>query len=125
MVGTVTRGEDEEVLGISRVEVELEFLPLLGELLGGGQYRSRHLKWRVEVLAGEGVGGLFARLAGEHEGFARLIFDAERQCLREAIVVVLNDHLLDSTSGLDTSLADGDRLLIVPVLVGGTSQTIF
>lgn len=107
------------------MQVELEFLPLLSELLGGGQYRSRHLKWRVEVLAGEGVGSLFARLAKEHEGFARLIFDAERRCLRDAIAVALNDHLLDPTSGLDTSLADGDRLLVVPVLAGGTSQTIF
>ena len=101
------------------MRVELEVFPWLGEQLGGQEYRSRHLRWQVDALAGETVGALFARLAATHDPFRRLVFDPETQQLGPQVVVVLNDRLLDLAGGLQARLADGDQLAIVPALVGG------
>jgi len=101
------------------VRVELEVFPWLGEQLGGPAYRSRHLKWQVDVPEGETVGDLFARLAATRDPFRRLIFDPETQLLGAQVVVVLNDRLLDLSGGLHARLTDGDQLAIVPALAGG------
>ncbi len=76
---------------------------------------------REEVVApGATARDLFDKLSGQYQGFADLVFDQNSQELSGLVSAVLNDRLLDVQGGLDATLADGDTLLLLAALSGGS-----
>jgi len=68
---------------------------------------------------GATVGGIIRKLAGEHQAFGDIVFDANTQELSGYVAIVLNDMLLESLNGLDTTVKDGDVIKLFPVIAGG------
>ncbi|MBI4311363.1 MAG: MoaD/ThiS family protein [Chloroflexi bacterium] len=98
--------------------VRLEVLPWLTRTFGAtGPGR---LVREEEVAPGATVRDLFERLAGQHQGFAELVFDQNSRELSGLVCAILNDTLLDIQGGLDVAFADGDTILIVPAFSGGS-----
>ncbi|MEV8378131.1 ubiquitin-like small modifier protein 1 [Kribbella sp. NPDC056861] len=75
---------------------------------------------RVEVeVAGEvTVGKVFAALEVEHPALRRRLTDDQGALRRHVNVFLGNDNVRD-LKALDTPLADGDELLILPSVAGG------
>ena len=77
---------------------------------------------RSEVTAsGATVAEVIGALAAEAPALrAQLLSDDGR--LRSFVNLYLNGEDVRSRSGLDTTLADGDELTIVPAIAGGAGQ---
>ncbi|WP_049982215.1 ubiquitin-like small modifier protein 1 [Halorubrum sp. BV1] len=92
------------------MEIELRFFATFREAAGG--------KTVEESFAdGSTVGEVLRELEAEYEGMAgRLIVDGE---LAPQINVLKNGREVLHLDGLDTSLADGDRLSVFPPVAGG------
>jgi sulfur-carrier protein len=59
-----------------------------------------------------------AALEKAHPGIADRLFD-ERGELRRFVLLFLNDTRIEELAGLETPVASGDELSIVPALSGG------
>ena len=67
--------------------------------------------------SGDSLGGLIADLDAQFPGLAdRLIEDG---ALRRFVNVYLNDEDVRFLGGLDTPVADGDSVTILPAVAGG------
>jgi molybdopterin converting factor small subunit len=64
------------------------------------------------------VASALAGLERAHQGFAERIFDADGQ-LRRFVNVFLADEDIRFLQGLDTPVADGQVISIVPAVAGG------
>lgn len=64
------------------------------------------------------VGDALKALDASHPGFGERIFDEDGK-LRRFVNVFLADEDVRFLSGLDTSVADGQTLSIVPAVAGG------
>jgi molybdopterin converting factor small subunit len=74
---------------------------------------------RLEVEPGEAtVGAVFAALEVEHPALRRRLTD-DQGALRRHVNVFLADDNIRDLEALDTRLADGDELLILPSVAGG------
>ncbi|MBI4339941.1 MAG: MoaD/ThiS family protein [Chloroflexi bacterium] len=98
--------------------VRLEVLPWLTRAFGA-QGPGRLVR-QEELAPGATVRDLFDRLASQYQGFAELVFDPNSRELSGLVSAVLNDRLLDLQGGLDVTFADGDTILMVPALSGGS-----
>jgi MoaD family protein len=75
---------------------------------------------RVEIdVSGEAtVGSVFAALEAEHPALRRRLTDDQGALRRHVNVFLGNDNIRD-LNALDTTLSDGDELLILPSVAGG------
>ncbi|WP_433006767.1 ubiquitin-like small modifier protein 1 [Kribbella sp. CA-294648] len=75
---------------------------------------------RVEIdVPGEPtVGAVFAALEAEHPALRRRLTDDQGALRRHVNVFLGNDNIRD-LNALDTTLSDGDELLILPSVAGG------
>ncbi len=72
-----------------------------------------------EVQASGGnVGEVLKMLAGEHPATEPQLFSGEGQ-LNRYVNVYLNDEDVRVLDGLETSVSDGDTLVILPAMAGG------
>ena len=69
-------------------------------------------------LEGSTVGEVLASLDGAHPGFADRLFDPSGE-LRRFVNVFVADEDVRFLQGLDTPVADGQTLSIVPAVAGG------
>lgn len=97
--------------------VKLDVFPGIGVGIGG-EVGSR-LVMDIEVAEGETVRALFGRLAQRIDGFGESVFDTESRTLRQSVNLVYNGRLVELVRGLDTPLAAGDTITIVPAFAGG------
>ena len=67
--------------------------------------------------SGDTLGALFADLDTRHVGIADRIVDAG--ALRRFVNVYLNDEDVRFLDGIDTALADGDVVTVLPAVAGG------
>lgn len=77
----------------------------------------------VGVEGGVGtVGAVLRRLDSDHPGFAERLFDGAGS-LRRFVNVFLAEEDIRFLQGLDTPVADGQVLSIVPAVAGGCDGT--
>jgi MoaD family protein len=73
-----------------------------------------------EVDAGGGnVGEVLRALTEAHPETSEQLFDAEGE-LNRYVNVYLNDEDVRVLQGLDTSVSDGDTVVILPAMAGGS-----
>jgi molybdopterin converting factor small subunit len=72
-----------------------------------------------KIVTGEGadLGSLIADLDSRYPGIAERLVD--EQGLRRFVNVYLNDEDVRFLGGLDTVVADGDSVTILPAVAGG------
>ena len=72
-----------------------------------------------KIVTGEGanLGSLIADLDSRHPGIAERLVD--EQGLRRFVNIYLNDEDVRFLGGLDTVVADGDSVTILPAVAGG------
>ncbi|GHH76552.1 molybdopterin synthase sulfur carrier subunit [Streptomyces sulfonofaciens] len=70
--------------------------------------------------SGTTLAELFADLESRHTGIqARLVDEANGDQLRRFVNVYLNDEDVRFLNGIDTKVADGDSVTILPAVAGG------
>lgn len=104
-------------------KVQIEVFPWLTELLGGS--RTDRMFMDVTIEDGETVRSLLRRLAAQYPEFAQRAFDARTGLPSPLVSVFLNDRFLELAGGLDTALASGDSLTLIPAWEGGSSLSAF
>ncbi|HEX8104208.1 MAG TPA: ubiquitin-like small modifier protein 1 [Solirubrobacteraceae bacterium] len=72
---------------------------------------------QVEASGGD-VGAVLRALAEQHPATQSQLFSAEGE-LNRYVNVYLNDEDVRVLGGLDTSVSDGDTLVILPAMAGG------
>ena len=72
----------------------------------------------VEV-GGDDIGGVLRALVAEHVDLGRQLFDSSGD-LNRYVNVYLNDEDVRLLGGLDTSVSEGDTVVILPAMAGGT-----
>ncbi len=72
----------------------------------------------IEVAMSRPSARSFAALEAEHPALRRRLTDEQGALRRHVNVYLGNDNIRD-LDGLDTKLADGDELLILPSVAGG------
>jgi molybdopterin synthase sulfur carrier subunit len=88
-------------------------LPTVLRPFAGGAERVE-----VDVPGGATVGSVFAALEAEHPALRRRLTDDQGALRRHVNVFLGNDNIRD-LNALDTTLSDGDELLILPSVAGG------
>ncbi|HXC83778.1 MAG TPA: MoaD/ThiS family protein [Trebonia sp.] len=68
--------------------------------------------------AGGTLGELLINLDGEHGGLRERLVDGEK--LRRFVNVYLNDEDVRFLGGLETPVADGDTVTVLPAVAGGS-----
>ena len=72
----------------------------------------------VVEVAGDDVGSVLRGLAEVHPGVSGQLFDDAGE-LNRYVNVYLNDEDVRVLGGLETTVADGDSLVILPAMAGG------
>ena len=88
-------------------------LPTVLRPFAGGAERVE-----VEVDGSPTVASVFAALEAEHPALRRRLTDEQGAIRRHVNIYLGNDNIRD-LSGLDTKLAEGDELHILPSVAGG------
>ncbi len=88
-------------------------LPTVLRPFAGGAERVE-----VEVDGSPTVASVFAVLEAEHPALRRRLTDEQGAVRRHVNIYLGNDNIRD-LSGLETKLAEGDELLILPSVAGG------
>jgi molybdopterin converting factor small subunit len=73
----------------------------------------------VEV-GGDDVGGVLRSLAEAHPGVESQLFDSSGD-LNRYVNVYLNDEDVRLLGGLETSVSEGDTVVILPAMAGGSA----
>jgi molybdopterin synthase sulfur carrier subunit len=73
---------------------------------------------REVSASGENVGEILRDLADAHPATADQLFSADGE-LNRYVNVYLNDEDVRVLDGLDTSVGDGDTVVILPAMAGG------
>jgi molybdopterin synthase sulfur carrier subunit len=73
---------------------------------------------KVQVQADDIV-GLIQALENDYPGFADRVLDGDGQ-VKRFIQVFRNDDEIRTLQGIETSVAEGDRISIVPAMAGGS-----
>ncbi len=73
----------------------------------------------AKAVSGEGasLSELIENLEGSHPGLKDRLIDGGD--LRRFVNVYVNDEDVRFTGGLETSLADGDQVVVLPAVAGG------
>ena len=70
---------------------------------------------------GDSVAELIENLEADHAGIKERLIEDGR--VRRFVNVYVNDEDIRYTGGLDTSLADGDSVVILPAVAGGAPRS--
>jgi molybdopterin converting factor small subunit len=70
--------------------------------------------------AGSTLGELLINLDAEHGGLRERLVDGEK--LRRFVNVYLNDEDVRFLGGLETPVADGDTVTVLPAVAGGSAS---
>jgi molybdopterin synthase sulfur carrier subunit len=70
--------------------------------------------------AGSTVGELIDKLETSHEGIKERL--VENDGVRRFVNIYVNDEDIRFTGGLDTVVADGDTVVILPAVAGGSGH---
>jgi molybdopterin synthase sulfur carrier subunit len=74
---------------------------------------------REVSASGDSVGEILRDLASTHPATAEQLFSADGE-LNRYVNVYLNDEDVRVLDGLDTAVADGDTVVILPAMAGGS-----
>ncbi len=74
---------------------------------------------RIDVEAAT-VGEALERLTSEHMNLRRHLY-SDKNALRSFVNVYLNDEDIRHHAGVDTSVKEGDQLMIIPAIAGGVT----
>ncbi|MDR3318603.1 MAG: MoaD/ThiS family protein [Clostridiales bacterium] len=77
-------------------------------------------KAEVEAAGGT-VGGVIADFAARYPDIRRHLYD-ENGALRSFINIYAGDTNIKSLNGLNTAVKDGDALMLVPAIAGGSRR---
>jgi len=72
----------------------------------------------VSLEEGSTIRDLLDNLSASHHGFRSTIFDESGQ-IKEYAILMKNRKNIDSRSGLETKLSDGDAVAILTPVAGG------
>ncbi len=97
--------------------VRIEILPWLStairpEVTGRVTF-EHHMK-------GATLRDLLRELSEADPAFARVVFDMDRNEMRYPALGVINDQLIEFLKGLDTNLAEGDKVTLIAAYTGGS-----
>jgi adenylyltransferase/sulfurtransferase len=70
---------------------------------------------------GTTVGGAVADFAASYPDIRRHLYD-ENDALRSFINIYIGDTNIKNLEGLDTPIKDGDTLMLVPAIAGGSKR---
>ena len=73
----------------------------------------------VRISEGETLLAMIRRLSGKSEFFKKEIFNEKTQMVREELIVLLNDRLVNIYESTEAILKDGDVVVILPIIYGG------
>ncbi|MFC2040283.1 MoaD/ThiS family protein [Chloroflexota bacterium] len=93
--------------------IHIEFLSWLADTTGADSLPG------YKITGGQTVRSVLGDLAARHPVFGQSVFNTSSRILSENVVILLNETHLELIDGLDTVLADGDNLVLVPALQGG------
>lgn len=96
-------------------KVKLEFW--MGERFGWEN--PGPLKMEFPIEEGESLLGLLNKLGEQIKNFDATIFNPRTQSLSSEAIIVLNDSVKTLPEMSETKLKHGDRILFLPLLVGG------
>jgi sulfur-carrier protein len=82
--------------------------------------RATNNRDRVEVAATD-VGRLLDELEGSYEDLRGLVRDEHGE-LHAHVNIYVNNEAIEDRDGLQTPLADGDEVAIIPALAGGSRR---
>jgi len=77
-----------------------------------------------KVVSGEGstLAALIDNLESNHPGIKERLIDGSE--LRRFVNVYVNDEDVRFTGGLETKLGDGDEVVVLPAVAGGSASTV-
>jgi len=64
---------------------------------------------------------VLGRLASNIHEFSESVFDPTTHSLSSEVAIVLNDTIQNMSDGLGIKLKDGDHILFLPILAGGSN----
>ncbi len=78
-----------------------------------------------KAVSGEGktLAELIDNLESDHPGIKERLIDGSE--LRRFVNVYVNDEDVRFTGGLETEVGDGDEVVVLPAVAGGSSQVAF
>jgi MoaD family protein len=78
-----------------------------------------------KAVSGEGktLAELIDNLESNHPGIKERLMDGSE--LRRFVNVYVNDEDVRFTGGLETEVGDGDEVVVLPAVAGGSSQVAF
>jgi len=97
--------------------VRVELLSWLADTLETG--RASQNTFEEDLGDCRTVRDLLSRYARMHPEFQRLVFDVRTLSLSPRVAIFRNGRQIELEGGIETTLSDGDRLVLVPVLAGG------
>jgi molybdopterin converting factor small subunit len=96
--------------------VVLTILPWTAGKLGLGPGKARLSE---PIAPGETVESLLERLADRLPGFVEWVYDRPERRVHEHCTLLINGRAFEGLGGLETRLAPGDELTILPGFSGG------
>jgi len=96
--------------------VRLVIRPALAQTLG---LDANHSKLECSLAPGESLADVLARLADENPAIARRVYDREERRVNSLVQISINGRLLSLVGGVETTLRDGDEVLIFYAAAGG------
>jgi molybdopterin converting factor small subunit len=101
----------------SVIKIKLKVFSWLkrGEEAGSSSYDEEIMP----IQEGETVLELAHRLASRDPVFHANVFDPQTQNFRNDISIILNRRFINPYNRSESALADGDEVLIMPILFGG------
>lgn len=74
----------------------------------------------IKIKDGSTFGELLQKIADKYgTSLAKEIYDPQKKALCDLVMVTINGQLLHTLNGLDTVLQHGDRVIFVPLIMGG------
>lgn len=92
---------------LNRVRIEIE------------PRRQGRVVLEKEMPAGATIKDIFNEVAETDKELIETAFEPQTQKLTGAVAVAVNNRLIQTLEGLDTRIADGDVIALIPLLADG------
>ena len=83
------------------------------------KWETGWLSLDFQIDGNDTIGKMLEYLTKERPGLARIIFDMQSGLISDEINVVHNETLLISSKAANVKLKDGDKILLMPIYMGG------